>query len=60
MSEYAKAIAAFLGALVAMLAAFGVNTGEWVTPDLIGAVSSVLGAVATAVLVYFVPNKPAA
>ena len=60
MSVMAKAIAAFLTSLVALIAALGFDTGTWVTPNLIESGSAVLGAVATAVVTYLVPNKPAA
>ena len=59
MSVMAKAIAAFLTSLVALVAALGFDSGAWVTPDLIESVSAVLGAIATAVVTYLVPNKPA-
>lgn len=59
MSTIAKAIAAFLTSLVALLAAFGFQTGEFVTPGLIDAVSAIGGALATAFVTWLVPNKPA-
>lgn len=61
MSTIAKAIAAFLTSLVALLVALGFNhvTG-WATPGLIEAVSALLGALATAFMTWLVPNKPAA
>ncbi len=59
MSTIAKAIAAFLTSLVALLAAFGF-AADWATPGLIESVSAVLGALATGFLTWAVPNKPAA
>ena len=53
----AKAIAAFLASLVALLAAFGFNTGTWVTPSLIEGVSALLGALASGWITWRVPNK---
>ncbi len=60
LSPHAKAIAAFLSALVAMLAAFGLDTGSWATPSLIETVASIGGALFAAITTWFVPNKPAA
>jgi len=56
---FAKAIAAFLTSLVALVATFGFDTGTWITPSLIEAVSAVLGAIATGAMTYLIPNKPA-
>lgn len=53
----AKAVAAFLTSLVALVAMFGVST-SWATPSLIEGVSVVLGAVLTSAVTYMVPNKP--
>lgn len=55
-----KAIAAFLGALVALFAAAG-YAQDWATPSLIDAVSAVLGALFAGAVTYFAPaNKPKA
>lgn len=59
MSTVAKAIAAFLTSLVALLAAMGFAQ-DWATPSLIEAVSAVLGALATGFMTWLIPNKPAA
>jgi len=53
ITEYDKAIAGFLTALVALLAAFKLPVG-WVTPDIILAVTPFLVAIVT----WIVPNKP--
>jgi hypothetical protein len=55
-----KAIAAFLMSLVTLLAAFGVDASGWATPNLIEAVSAVLGALATGFMTWLIPNKPKA
>jgi len=54
-STYNKAIVAFLGGVVTLVAAFGIDV-SWASPELISGVGSFL----TAVLVWLVPNKPAA
>ena len=53
----AKAIAAFLTSLVALISVFGVST-SWASPSLIDGVSIVLGAVLTSASTWAVPNKP--
>lgn len=61
MSTIAKAIAAFLTSLVALLVALGFDSvSGWATPGLIEAVSALLGAVATGFMTWLIPNKPAA
>lgn len=55
MTNYSKAIVAVLGAIVAVLAAFGI-TLPWFTPE----VQSGITAAITAILVYLIPNKPSA
>lgn len=52
-----KAVAAFLTSLIALIGLFGVSTG-WITPSMIDAVAVVGGALLTAAVTYFVPNKP--
>lgn len=52
MSQYNKAIVAFLGSLVTLLAAFGIDL-PWATPEMVSAV----GGVVTTFLVWLVPNK---
>jgi len=54
-SSYNKAIVAILGGVVTFVAAFGIDV-SWATPELISGAGSFL----TAVLVWLVPNKPAA
>lgn len=58
-TTYNKAIATFLTALVGLIAAFGYDkqVGEWVTPNNIELASSVLGALASAAITYWIPNK---
>lgn len=58
MGTVAKAIAAFLTSLVALLAALGFAQ-DWATPSLIDAVSSVAGALAVGFMTWLVPNKTA-
>jgi hypothetical protein len=53
----AKAIATFITALVAMLAAFGLNTGEWITPNLIDVVASLVAALVPTVQVWLHTKK---
>lgn len=53
----AKAVAAFLTSLIALIGLFGVSTG-WASPSLIDGVSVILGAVLTSAVTYMVPNKP--
>jgi hypothetical protein len=53
--NYNKAIIAVIGAIVAVLAAFGVAL-PWFTPE----VQSGISAAITAILVYAIPNKPSA
>lgn len=54
--EYNKAIVAFLGGVVTLVAAFGIDV-SWASPELISGVGSFL----TAILVWLIPNaKPAA
>lgn len=58
MSTIAKAIAAFLTSLVALLAVLGFKDGlTWVTPDFINAVSAVIGALLTGYMTWLIPNK---
>lgn len=57
MSTIAKAIAAFLTSLVALMAALGFAT-DWATPGLIEAVAAILGALATGFMTWLIPNKP--
>jgi uncharacterized membrane protein YccC len=52
-----KAVAAFLTSLVALIGVFGVSTG-WITPTMIDAVAVVVGALLTAAVTWWVPNKP--
>lgn len=61
-TTFNKAIAAFLTALAGLVAAFGYDAevGKWATPSNIELASSVLGALVSAISVYFVKNKPAA
>ena len=54
VTGFDKAIVAFLGGVVTLVAAFGVDV-SWATPELISGVGSFL----TAVLVYLIPNKTA-
>lgn len=54
-----KAVAAFLTSLVALIGVFGVSTG-WITPTMIDAVAVVVGALLTAAVTWWVPNKPKA
>lgn len=61
MSTIAKAIAAFLTSLVALLAAVGFDSVQgWVTPSLIEAVSALVGSLIVGWTTWRVPNKPAA
>ena len=53
----AKAVAAFITSLIAIIGMFGVAT-DWATPTLIEGISAVLGAVLTSAVTYMVPNKP--
>lgn len=55
----AKAVAAFITSLIAIIGMFGVAT-DWASPTLIEAISAVLGAVLTSAVTYAVPNKPKA
>lgn len=61
-TTFNKAIATFLTALVGLIAAFGYDkaVGTWATPNNIELASSVLGALASAAITYWVPNKPKA
>ena len=52
-----KAVAAFITSLIALVGMFGISTG-WITPSMIDAVSIVGGALLTAVVTWWVPNKP--
>lgn len=52
-----KAVAAFLTSLIALIGVFGVSTG-WITPTMIDAVAVVVGALLTAAVTWWVPNKP--
>jgi hypothetical protein len=52
LSEYAKAIAAFLTCLVGLVALFVPSVGDRITPDVITGIALV----ATPVLVFAVPN----
>jgi len=54
MQRYNKAIAAFVGGLIALLASMGILPAEWQTPE---AVATITGLVMT-FLVWRVPNKP--
>lgn len=54
MSQYNKAIVAFLGAMVTLAATFGL-TVDWATPEVIQAA----GGIVTAILVWAIPNKVA-
>lgn len=54
MSQYNKAIVAFLGAMVTIAATFGL-TVDWATPEVIQAA----GGIVTAILVWAIPNKVA-
>ncbi len=54
-----KAVAAFLTSLIALIGVFGVSTG-WITPTMIDAVAVVVGALLTAAVTWWVPNKPKA
>ena len=53
----AKAIAAFITSLLAIVGMFGVAT-DWASPSLIEAVSAVFGALLTSAVTYMVPNRP--
>jgi hypothetical protein len=55
VTGYDKAIAAFLGALVVVVAPFVPGIETWLSPGIISAVSVVIATV----LVYLVPNKTA-
>lgn len=55
MNLIAKAITAFIASLVGLLAVFGINVPEGLTPELIG--QFVLAAATIAGLVWGVPNK---
>ena len=59
-TTFNKAIAAFLTALVGLIAAFGYDSavGTWATPSNIELASSGLGAIASATATYWIPNKP--
>ncbi len=59
MGTIAKAIAAFLTSLVALVAALGFAT-DWATPGLIEGIAALLGAVVTGAMTWLIPNKPAA
>lgn len=61
-TTFNKAIATFLTALAGLVAAFGYNeaVGTWATPSNIELASSVLGALASAAVTYWIPNKPKA
>lgn len=60
MSTIAKAIAAFLTSLIALLVAMGFDSVQgWASPSLIEAVSALLGALVTGFVTWRVPNKPA-
>jgi hypothetical protein len=61
-TTFNKAIATFLTALAGLVAAFGFDSevGKWATPSNIELASSVLGALASAAITYWVPNKPKA
>jgi hypothetical protein len=61
-TTFNKAIATFLTALVGLLAAFGFDKemATWATPSNIELASSVIGALASAAITYWVPNKPKA
>jgi hypothetical protein len=50
-----KALAAFFTALVALLATFNIDLGAWAKD---GTTVSVLAALITSIVVYYVPNKP--
>lgn len=52
-----KAVAAFITSLIALIGMFGISTG-WITPSMIDAVSIVGGALLTAAVTWWVPNKP--
>jgi uncharacterized protein involved in cysteine biosynthesis len=53
LSEYAKAIAAFLAALVGLVALFVPSVGDTITPDIIVGIALV----AAPIFVFAVPNK---
>lgn len=52
ITSFDKAIAAVLGGVLSIVAAFGINV-EWATPEMIGIAGSVL----TGILTYLIPNK---
>jgi hypothetical protein len=52
VTTFDKAIIALLGSLVTIAATFGLEL-SWATPEVIGAVGSVL----TGVLTYLIPNR---
>ena len=53
ISQYDKAIAGLLAALVTLLAAFGIKP-DWLSPELLTAATPII----TGLVVYLVPNKP--
>lgn len=61
-THYNKAIATFLTALVGLVAVFGYDKemATWASPSNIELASSVLAALASAAVTYWVPNKPKA
>lgn len=54
ITTFDKAIVALIGALLSILAAFGINV-DWATPEMIGIAGSVL----TGILTYLIPNRKA-
>ena len=52
MESYRKSVAAVLAAVVTILAGFGLDIRAWATPEILGTISSALGAL----LVYWLPN----
>ncbi len=55
VSSFDKAIAALIGSILTILAAFNIHV-DWLTPELIGTIGSVV----TALLTYLVPNRKTA
>ena len=52
ITTFDKAIVALIGAVLSILAAFGISV-DWATPEMIGIAGSVL----TGVLTWAIPNK---
>lgn len=52
ITSFDKAIVALIGALLSILAAFGISV-DWATPEMVGIAGSIL----TGLLTYLWPNK---